>query len=67
MLWLTDLIFKYVKYNGIPIKVLYEHKHGEEVLFDFANVEEAKNSHHLGGYLVYAISVEDNTLMLYVD
>ena len=69
-MWLSDFIFKYVD-NGTPIKVLYVHKHREEVLFEFANADEAKFNEdtfrQIGGYIVYAVSVEDNTLILYVD
>ena len=54
-MWLSDFIFKYVD-NGTPIKVLYVHKHGEEVLFEFANAEEAKFDKNIfrkiGGYIV---------------
>lgn len=59
-MWLSDFI-KYVD-NGTPIKVLY----GEDILFEFDNAYEA-NLRQISGYIVYAVSAEDNTLILYVD
>lgn len=59
-MWLSDFI-KYVD-NGTPIKVLY----GEDILFEFDNAYEA-NFRQISGYIVYSVSAEDNTLILYVD